>query len=183
MGLCDADWIATVLRGSDMRTPDGFRIVVQQVLRRLSLDAPEAGPGIERAFRRWMAQLPEARPGRDPALTEAAGLIRALLEAPLLLRPRGGADACAAFWPDGVAAFVLALCSYAARRAPDRLPLSRDMDHLPLWWSIRENLAEEQGLARPFLQALAGEAPNWRYWASHPPDVRPPGGFAPAAPP
>ena len=98
--------------------------------------------------------------------------MRSLLDAGPIVAFEPGADSAAAplgaaarFWPDGLAAFHTALGLYATLRAPDLVARSPRALELPLWWSIRENLVEEPGLATPFLELLAGERPNGCYWS------------------
>ena len=118
-----------------------------------------------------VAALPLARCTRPAA--RCGVLVRSLLEAGPVVAFEPGADSAAAplgaparFWPDGLAAFHTALGLYAVLRAPDLVARSPRALELSLWWSIRENLLEESGLATPFLELLAGERPNWCYWSA-----------------
>lgn len=129
---------------------------------------------MEKAHGRWTGRpAVTGRTRGDLALTRSAELAFAFLQegpvvhfaaAPDNARLRLGP--LLAFWPDGVAAFQLALRVYAAGRLPHEIRLSPEIGDLPLWWSMRENVAEEPGLAQPYLQLLAGEQPEWRYWAA-----------------
>ena len=116
-----------------------------------------------------VATIPLARRARPAA--RCGVLVQSLLGAGPVVAFEPGADSAAAplgaparFWPDGLAAFHTALGLYATLRAPDLIARSPRALELSLWWSIRENLVEEPGLATPFLELLAGERPNWRYW-------------------
>ncbi len=166
------------LPASDLQTAAGFLDAAGREFGRLAarggamLSADRQR--MEKAHGRWIGG--SAMTGRargDAALMRSAELASALLqEGPIVHSASAPDDARSrlgpllAFWPDGVAAFQFALRVYAAERLPGEVRLSPGIGSLPLWWSMRENLAEEPGLVQPYLQLLAGEQPEWRYWAA-----------------
>ena len=177
-GSAFAGFTADPLPAAELRTAAGFLDAAERELGRLA----EMGGAVlsvdrdrmEKAHGRWVARPDVTRHMRgDAALARSAGLASALLQEGPVVRSAAAPDAARsrlapllAFWPDGVAAFQLALRVYAAERSPHEVRLSRGIGELPLWWSMRENVAEEPGLVQPYLQLLAGEPPEWRYWAA-----------------
>lgn len=122
----------------------------------------------------WLAAMPPGA-SRVPRARFAHTACDALLQAALKAAPlvswepdpgQAGRPLAAAarFWPDGIALYHYALELYAGLRAPHRLQAHPEAMDLRLWWSIRENLAEDPALALPFLELLAGETPDWQHW-------------------
>ncbi len=140
---------------------------------------------LRRAVARWRngeaARL--GRRGPVPSAGEAAQrqlvvdehgrMVRELLAEPDLLDirlPAGGDTvvASARAWPVGFCIYVamMALCRQSLGE-PACPPSGVALDPRT-WWSIRENVAEDMGCARPFLAYLLGLRPIWHDWSSEP---------------
>lgn len=177
-GIERAGFTVDPLPETGLQTFSGFLDATERELGRLAATGGamlSADRGrMEKAHERWIGQPAMTERARgDEALTRSAELASAFLQQGPIVHFEAAPDHARlrlgpllAFWPDGVAAFQLALRVYAAGRLPHEIRPLPGIGDLPLWWSIRENLAEEPGLVQPYLQLLAGEQPEWRYWAA-----------------
>lgn len=124
-------------------------------------------------FASWLkafeAQKPERVEDKLAYVGFAAGLmLRALLQnrpATLKSRPEGCDETNPAFfWPEGYlyVAFCLNVRGLVIERDfhGSQNP-SEARDDLRVWWSFRENVDEDAGLAIAFLDLFAGEEPEW----------------------
>lgn len=177
-GIERAGFTVDPLPEAELQTLAGFLNAAEQELGRLGATGGavlSADRGrMERAHGRWIGRpAVMGRTRGDVALMRSAGLAFAFLQESPIVQFETAPDHARlrlgpllAFWPDGVAAFQLALRVYAAGRLPHEIRPLPGIGDLPLWWSMRENVAEEPGLVQPYLQLLAGEQPEWRYWAA-----------------
>lgn len=177
-GTGDAGFTVDPLPETKLQTFAGFLDSAERELGRLAATGGAVLSAdrerMEKAHGCWIGgPAVTGRAGSDAVLTRAAGLAFAFLQEGPVVRFEAASDDARlrlgpllAFWADGVAAFQLALRVYAAGRSPQEIRPLPGIGDLPLWWSMRENVAEEPGLVQPYLQLLAGEQPEWRYWAA-----------------
>lgn len=124
-------------------------------------------------FAEWLkafeAQKPKSIEDKAAYVGFAAGLmLRSLLKHKPLRKISCPADADesnpAYFWPEGYAyvAFCLNVRGLVLTQDFGGAQETNDsLEDLRTWWSFRENVAEDPGLAVAFLDLFAGDAPNW----------------------
>ena len=124
-------------------------------------------------FAEWLKSFEAQKPDRDevkPAYVGfAAGLmLRTLIRRePVTATRTGGAadeENPARFWPEGYlyVAFCLNVRKLVLQSDYNAVQSRSEMlDDPRVWWSFRENVAEDPSLAIPFLDLFAGEEPRW----------------------
>ena len=125
------------------------------------------------AFADWLkdfqAQKPEHSEEKAAYVGFAAGLmLRALIKhAPIrAISKPGPADEAspAQFWPEGYAYVAFCLNVRGLVLTQDfqsEQALSEALNDVQTWWSFKENVAEDPGLALGFLDLFAGDTPDW----------------------
>ncbi len=124
-------------------------------------------------FVRWLRAV-EAQKPLDPMARRsffefAAGLMLREMTGDMPLRATGPATAAdphgaAAFWPEGYACtmFCIAVTSAAMAQEFDAAPALRpSIRDLRIWWSFRENAAEDPRVSIAFLDLILGRDPDW----------------------
>lgn len=117
------------------------------------------------AFLAWRRAAPA-----DLAPQSAGALLRELLtHAPVAMAmPPDAPEGPARFWPEGFACVTLCL-GLRRQLVPSAGAPGPAYDDLRVWWSFRENFAEDAATAPPFLELFAGAAPDWAGPAPQPP--------------
>ena len=127
------------------------------------------------AFNREKAHAASDR--RDFTFFAAGLLLRELMRArPASVGPRGAAARADApdetivdFWPEGFlyTSYCLSVLSAVVEQEfGEPLSLAEGAGDLRVWWSYRENVAEDPSRAIAFLDAFVGIEPNWLMPAS-----------------
>ena len=131
-------------------------------------------PALRAGHARWRG-MPAARnlPPPFAVLDRFAQLGREWLRVPVLRvaapATAGGAlSACFAAWPEGVAVyrFTAAAASLAMRADGIVLAGTESVRDPALWQAMRETVAEDAALARPYLWRLLGRRPVWGDYAA-----------------
>jgi hypothetical protein len=157
---------------------------------RFSLDWQALAEAFSAWLRAFEAHRPRAGEDRMAFVGFASGL---MLEQLLRCRPArlaappstaaAGPALPAQFWPEGYLCVTYCLKvrglviehDFQGRQTPGPA-----LDDIRIWWSFRENIAEDPALARPFLDLFAGVEPDWGgYWTCR---GRTPPGLAGSAP-
>lgn len=123
------------------------------------------------AYLDWRHTLP-----MHPAHRAAGVLLQALLHhAPLtMMMPAGSPESPAQFWPEGHACVTWCLdLNRTLTGGGGPGPAYFDPG---TWWSFRENFAEDNAVAVPFLELFAGDDPDWDGTRRQGEDRRPPRG-------
>lgn len=128
---------------------------------------------IARAFVGWLRAFKAQRPPAGSDLRAfscfAAGLMlqQLIRHEPLTvtaISPQADAAHPARFWPEGYAYvdYCLGVCA-AVLKQEFGTSMTRPPDFLDLrlWWSFRENVREDPGLAVGFFELFCGMQPNW----------------------
>lgn len=139
---------------------------------------------LTRAFLAWgedfMRQRAAASLDRRDYIVFTAGmlLIRLLEAEPVTVTHRAAATAPAAgevqeiiaFWPEGFlyTEYCLNVLQAVLRQEfagalPDAVQVTALADDLRVWWSLRENVAEDPGSAIGFFDLFVGSEPNWQF--------------------
>lgn len=126
---------------------------------------------LTRAFVAWLRGFDAHKPGmaedRRPYVGYASGLMLKHLIAEDPLRANGSpmqAQGPARYWAEGYAYVSYCL---AVRGAVLLQDFNEDQQTAPIlteeptWWSFRENVKEDPGLAVAFLDLFAGDPPDW----------------------
>ena len=135
--------------------------------------------GLTEAFLNWAERFASekqyaALDRRDFVTFNAGLLLRELLKGdPIEVQPReedrsvprvhGESWPIAEAWPEGFICTNYCLCILAAVLDQEGTPLTLSAlaDDLRVWWSYRENVAEDPAQAIAFLDLLTGNEPNW----------------------
>ena len=124
-------------------------------------------------FAEWLkafeAQKPQNVEDKEAYVGFAAGLmLRSLLNhKPLRIqsRPANADDSNPAyFWPEGYAYVAFCLNVRGLVLSQDfggAQQTNESLEDVRTWWSFRENVSENPGLAMAFLDLFAGDDPNW----------------------
>lgn len=154
-----------------------FLSVFEEELNRLEQDTGnrfEADRGVlAEVFAEWLrafeAQKPTRMEDKSAYVGFAAGLmLRSLIRhRPLRVtsRPSKADDSNPAyFWPEGYAYVAFCLNVRGLVLTEDfgeEQQRNEAFDDVRTWWSFRENVAKDPGLALSFLDLFAGDDPNW----------------------
>jgi hypothetical protein len=119
--------------------------------------------------RAFEAQKPHSSAARRAYTNFASGLmLRELVSANpldvLAIPSESDLSNPAYYWPEGYVYVGYCLnvrSTVLSQDFGETLTLSPDLFDIRVWWSFKENVAEDPSLAIPFLDYFAGEQPNW----------------------
>lgn len=149
-----------------------FRQHVAVIAKRHQLDVSIEPIRLTRAFLAWGEDFTSQRAAaaidrRDYIVFTAGTLLIRLLEAePVTVSPgaKPPADEIVAFWPEGYVYTEYCLQVLRAvleQEFAERPAVTSLAGDLRVWWSFRENVAEDRARALGFFDLFVGSEPNW----------------------
>lgn len=160
---------------------EGFAISLAKLSTMTGDEIESDERALKAAHERWISRLTSTRAGMRPrparvSLAIASSLVEVLLTSGHVFtfwhksQTQAGRsmDRLMDFWPEGIASFHYGLSFYGLLILPEPLEPPHKIEDLSLWWSVKENLAEDIGMVAPFLELFAGQTPNWgRFYKPH----------------